>query len=953
MTHPITRRDFLKVGGGFTGLVATAGLFGQATEVADLRMIDHRPRWTKECKTICSLDSCNCGLIGYTNSEGQLTNMEGDPRNPINRGAACSKGASLMEIRNGKDFKTVNPYRIQKVLYRASGEDVWQEKDWNWALNAIANKIKATRANGWNESASRCDSIASFGGATLFNEECHLLSKALRALGLVYIDNQDRYDSATAVFANTLCTGNPASTNSWIDLENSNCILAFGASILDSCSASYYHINEALDSGKCQMITFDPRFTRTAAKSNLHVPFRSGSDLAVLNGLISFILEQPSLLNKEYLAEKTNAGALVNPNFKDTTTSGVFSGFDEINRSYDKTTWSFQTDSNGQVLLDPSLENPNCVFQIMKKHFQRYTLSNVSDTSGTDQEILAQAYQMFASTAAVGKAGAIVHSMGATQHTVGAQIIHAFNIIQLLLGNIGVAGGGIHTMRGEGNAQGNADFGLSADSLPGYLPTPTMGQDYQTYLGGSKPQAFVSLMKAWFGNAVTADNNFGFDFLPKKDPARNYSSISIFEAMAANQIKGAFCWGQNIAVSSPYLSYAIAGLSRLDWLVVADKWENETAAFWKHPQLNPSSVKTEVFLLPTVASFEKEGSTTNSSRLIQWSHQVLPGPGETKTEFEIINSLINSVKSVYGNDLPVALRNLVWNNSGSSAVLKEINGTQGSSPLTDPTQLRDDGSTACGNHLYIGVSVDQAQLNNFEKANIDMFPAGAIGNRAARSFDRDVDEEGKPAHGMYAYHGFCWPQNKHILSVNTPDGRGALFSPGFADGPLPEHYEPWESRIANPFSATNTNPVLFNLKGNQNPSGSPSTYNIVATTFRNVEHCMDGQSTRNLPWLVEMMPKAYFEISPELAEERGIQSGDLVEISSARGSMRAYAMVTNRLRRFFLQKQPLDQIAIPWQWGFMGFASGDSANNLVSAVCDRNTSTPEYKAFLVKIAKVS
>ena len=961
MTHPITRRDFLKVSGGFTGLIATAGFLGNASDFSDLRMTDNRPRWSQESKTICSLDSCNCGLICYTNNQGQLTNLEGDPDNPMNKGAACSKGASLITARNGKDFNTVNPYRIQRVLYRAAGADKWEEKDWNWTFNTIASKVKATRDAGYTASAARCDSIASFGGATLFNEECHMLSKALRALGLVYIDNQDRYDSANAVLAGQICTGNHASANPWTDLGNANCILCFGASPLDSYAASSYHINDALNAETCKLITVDPRFTRTAAKSNLYVPMRSGADLAFLGGLIRYILEQisdnPDSYNMDFLRTKTNAGALVNADFQGPADlDGLFSGYNNITKLYDKSTWAYQTDDDHNIKYDSTLEDDDCVFQIMKKHFNRYSISNVSNITGADAELLIEAYALFTATGTADKAGAIIHSMGATQHTNGAQIIHALNIIQLLLGNMGVAGGGIHTIRGEGNTQGNADFGLSADTLPGYLPMPTVNDNYASYTSNTNAPAFVSLMKSWFGSFAAADNDFCFDYLPKKDPAKNYTALAAFEAMAAGQIKGAFCWGQNVAVSSPNIKNVTTGFDKLDWLVVVDKWENETAAFWKRPGITPANIDTEVFLLPCAASFEKEGSTTNSSRLIQWSAKAVNTPGDAKAEFEIINSLMTAIKSAYsssGGMSAASVSSLTWSQSSANAVLRDINGTVGSAQISTLAQLKSDGSTACGNCLYTGVSVDQTQLNAFERDHQHIFLGNIVGNRAARVYAQDVDNNGNAAKGMYAYYGYSWPQNERILPLNTADGRGVLFSQAFVDGPLPEHYEPWESPVTNLLSVINTNPVLFNLMGNQNPQGTSGSYPIVATTFRNVEHCMDGQTTRNLPWLVEMMPQAYAEISRELAEKNDIESGDLIDITSARGTIRVRAMVTARLTQFKIQNRAVDQIAIPWQWGFMGHAYGDSANLLTPSVCDGNTFTPEYKAFLVKIAKVS
>jgi len=198
MSPKITRRDFLKVSGGVTGLFATAGLFRGPLKEFETKMVDTRPRWTKETKTICPYDASGCGFICYTDSAGNLVNLEGDPDHPVNRGAACSKGASIAQLHNGETIGTINPYRLDKVLYRAPGASEWEEKSWDWTLDRVARKIKETRDNNWTETnangklVNRTEGIASLGGAAHDNEECYLLVKMLRALGLVYIEHQAR-----------------------------------------------------------------------------------------------------------------------------------------------------------------------------------------------------------------------------------------------------------------------------------------------------------------------------------------------------------------------------------------------------------------------------------------------------------------------------------------------------------------------------------------------------------------------------------------------------------------------------------------------------------------------------------------------------------------------------------------------------------------------------------------
>ncbi|MCL2474533.1 MAG: formate dehydrogenase-N subunit alpha [Chloroflexi bacterium] len=1023
MIQSITRRDFLKVSGGFTGLFATAGLLANTSELSDLRMVDRRPKWNKETKTICPFDSCNCGQICYTDDKGNLVNIEGDPDNPLNRGAACAKGASLIEVHNGSDFGTINSNRVQKVKYRASGAADWTELSFDDAINKISDKIKATRDAGFTTTDSsgntvnRCESIACFGGATLFNEECHMISKAMRALGLVFMDSQDRYDSAAADFAVWAALGNYGSSNNWTDIANTNCILVFGASPMESYPACVSYITHATEQCNAALICVDPRFSRTAAKADVYVPMRNGADLVFLGGLIRYILnhieETPEAFNMEYLINYTNIAALVSSDYKGPDDlDGLFSGYNSITKTYNKSTWSFQTDSSGNILKDTSLQNSDCVFQIMKKHYSRYSVQVVNETTGADPSLINETYALFTATGTSDKSGTIIHSMGATQHTVGAQIIHAFSIIQLLLGNMGMAGGGIHTIRGEGNSQGSSDFGLSVDYLPGYLKTPiATDSNIDTYIArtanvaeaATKKAALISLLKSWFGNKAAANNDFAFNYLPKMDPDKNYTAVNVFEYMAQdNSVQGALVFGQNLAVSSMHQKYVFAGLDKLDWLVVADKWENETASFWKRPGAPYANIKTEVFLIPTAASMEKDGSTTNSARLIQWSYKAVDAPGDAKSEFDIIKALVGQIKSRYsGSANAAAINDLTWNYTNTQAALAEINGTAGTSQLTRPSQLREDGSTACGNYQYIGVYVGSAGLDTFEQDNIGMFPSGYVGNRATRTYTKDVASNGASSSlGLYSYYGYAWPQNQRILNnrasvnlsgrpfnskkavisyendtwvgdktttgapaeesgilpfVNMSDGVAQTYCTNFADGPLPEHYEPWETPLTtNPLSKQLNNPLLFDLKGNKNPKGSFNSYPIVATTCRTTEHSMDGQSTRNMNWLVEMMPEAFVEISKELAASLNVDSGDMVRITSARNSITVRAMVTARLKPMTISglATKLNIVSLPWHWGFMGKATGGSAASLAPAVADANGYTPEYKAFLVKIEKV-
>lgn len=1054
MNPKVTRRDFLKVSGGVTGLFATAGLFHGPLKNFDQTMVDERPRWVKETSTICPYDASGCGFICYTDSAGNLVNLEGDPDHPINRGSACSKGASIAQIHNGREIGSINPKRVTKVLYRKPGGTEWEEKTWDWALDRIAQKIKETRDDNWTEYNSagnlvnRTEGIASLGAAAHDNEECYLLIKMLRALGMVYIEHQARICHSSTVGALAESFGRGAMTNHWNDIANSDVMMAIGGNPAECHPASFGHITEAIDGG-AKLISVDPRFTRTSAKAHYYVPMRSGTDIAYIGGLIRYIIDEqesrPENFNMTYVKEYTNAPYLLNPEFKGPADlDGLFSGYNENTRSYDKTTWSYQLDENGIPKRDMTLADPNCVYQRLKKHYARYTLDKVANTIGSPADKIAEAYAEYAKSGQTGKSGTIMYAMGTTQHTNAVQMIRSYAVAQLLLANIGVTGGGINALRGESNVQGSTDMCVLWHILPGYLKvpidtdttledhlkraTPTTNDPKSANWWGNYPKYLVSLLKAWYGDNATQANQFGFHNLGKCDKSENYSHISLFHAMYDRIIKGMMVWGQNPAVSSPNLNMSLAAMDKLDWLMVAELWETETAAFWKRPGVNSADIQTEVFLLPASCSYEKEGSITNSGRWMQWRYKAVDAPGDCRSDLDIIADLMARIIELYkaeGGPNAQAITDLNWDYGTEvdvQAVAKEVNGydlTTGKL-MTSFSGLKDDGSTTSGNWLYCNSFVEPENLDAFEKANLDMYPGEEyIGNRATRKYPLDIgaggysSEDGFKEIGIYSYWAWCWPVNRRIVynrasvdlqgnpwdkekpviefkgeaengkyvtnvwkgdvpdggwyPMQNPDGtdrsdtrypfimktegHAHIFGPGLADGPFPEHYEPWESPIPNPLSGTQDDPAIKIWDGPMDHKGEASQFPIVCTTFRMVEHWQAGQMTRNLPWQVELVPEMFVEISEQLASEKGIESGDLVKVSSARGEIEVNAMVTKRLTPYSLDGKTVHQVAMPWHWGYMGLSKGASANSLTPNVGDANTMIPEYKAFLVNVEK--
>jgi formate dehydrogenase major subunit len=801
-------------------------------------------------------------------------------------------------------------------------------------------------------------------------------------------------------------------TNHWIDIKNSDCIMIIGSNPADNHPISFKWVTAAMENG-AKLIHVDPRFTNTSAKADIYAPLRPGTDIAFIGGLINYILEK-KLYNKEYIVEYTDAPFLVDENFD--FNDGLFSGYDPETRQYDKSTWRYRNSEFGGYLEDKSLQDRHCVFQLLKKHFSRYDVDTVCAITGMPKDIFLEVVRTYGATGAPDKAGTIMYAMGATQHTVGTQNVRSYAILQLLLGNIGMAGGGINALRGESNVQGSTDHGLLFHTLPGYLNLPERDDfNLKTYLEHWTPKSrnpeeinywkytsrfTVSLLKAFWGDMAQKENDFCYDYLPKC--SGNYSHVSMFEAMSEGKIEGLICFGQNPAVGGPNANMERQALAKLNWLVAIDLWETETAGFWtrnsefgiRNSEFGRSSsdlgsvadIKTEVFLLPAAASFEKEGSIINSGRWAQWRYKAVEPPGEAKSDLWILNALYLKIKELYekeGGAYPEPIINLNWNYGNDEPdvrqVAKEINGydTKTGKQLPTFAELRDDGSTASGNWLYCGSYTEEGNMMMLRELDdptgIGLYPRWAWCwpiNRRILYNRASCDAQGKPNNpgkrviwwtgtewtGDVPDYGKTIPPEKNVGPfIMTPEGRARLFGKGLVDGPFPEHYEPLESPVKNLLSSIQNNPVIHPIKEGTTPIATAEDvekYPIIATTYRLTEHWQAGQMTRNSPWLVELRPKMFVEISKSLAEKKGIKSGDEIRVISARGEITAYATVTDSLKPFNINGKMYETIGLPWHYGFIGLATGCSANCLTHDIGDANTMIPEYKAFLCDIQKI-
>ncbi len=792
-------------------------------------------------------------------------------------------------------------------------------------------------------------------------------------------------------------------------MKNADVALIMGSNAAENHPISFKWLTKAVEERGCKILNVDPRFTRTSSKADVYAPMRSGTDIVFIGGMINYVL-QNGLYFKEYVQNYTNAAFIVDDgyDFKD----GLFSGYDEKERKYNQDTWVYKKGQDDKPLKDMTLQNPRCVFQLLKKHYSRYDIDTVVKVTGTSKEKYLQICEIFASTGKPDKAGNILYAMGTTQHTVGSQNVRVYAVLQLLLGNLGIPGGGVSALRGESNVQGSTDYGLLFHILPGYISTPNAAPDHanlkafldkETPKGGFKvntPKWMVSFLKAMWGPAATPANDFAFHYLPKKDPKKNYSHIALFEAMNDGVIKGLFLWGQNPAVGGPNANKERKALAKLDWMVAVDLFQTETMNFWtKEAGVDPASINTEVFVLPACASYEKEGTIANSGRWIQWRWKATQPVGESKADLEILHLLATRLKKAYkgsGRREDAPIRDLFWDYGNGEEididkVAREINGyvVANKKQVKNFLELKEDGSTACGNWIMSGHYPEEGNLSkrkvNIDKSGIGIYPEWSwswpvnrriLYNRASADLNGqpwskdkaviwwDPTEVDKATGKVGKWVGKDVPDFKATVAPNAvdfpfagsqpfimlDDGMGALFSrKAMKEGPFPEHYEPWESPFENYINPVQLNPVVKVWEPDK--KSDRTKYPYIATTYRVTEHWQTGVMTRNSPWQNELVPEMFVEMGKELADQLGISNGQWVIVENTRGEIKVKAMVTERFQSMEVNGEKVYHVGLPWHFGFKGMATGDTANKLTPHVGDGNTMMPEYKAFLVNVRR--
>ena len=810
-------------------------------------------------------------------------------------------------------------------------------------------------------------------------------------------------------------------TNHWVDIKNTDLVLIMGGNAAEAHPCGFKWVTEAKAHRKAKLIVVDPRFTRSAAVADYYAPIRVGTDIAFLGGVINYMLSN-SKFHEEYVRAYTNAPFVIKEgfDFKD----GLFSGYNESTRRYDRSSWGYEIGKDGFAVVDETLQDPRCVFQLLKKHYSRYTPEMVEKVCGTPKDQFLKVAEMIGGTSTPDRVMTICYALGWTEHTVGSQNIRTMAMIQLLLGNMGRPGGGVNALRGHANVQGITDMCLYSDVLPGYLGAPSDADTTrEEYLGRRTPKALrpnqmnfpqnfpkwhTSLMKAWYGDAATAENNFAYDWLPKKDGA--YDILDIFERMHQGKVNGFIVQGFNPLAALPNKKKVGAAMAKLKYMVVIDPLRTESSEFWKnYGELNnvkPEEIATEVIRLPSSCFAEDPGSFTSSGRVVQWHWAGAEPPGEARYDREIIGNLVTRLRAAYAKDggkLPEPILKLTWaystpTNPPAEEVLREING-RALKDVTDPkdptrvlvkageqlngfAELRDDGSTACGCWIFSGAWSEKGNLMA-RRDNSDPFGIGQTlnwafawpANRRVLYNRASCDPSGKPYDptrkliawdaGTGKWGGSDIPDFKPDSApedgmspfIMNPEGVARFFAVDkMAEGPFPEHYEPMESPLAvNLLHPKNdkarANPAARVFKGDWETFGKADKFPYVCTTYRLTEHFHFWTKHVNLTAIVQ--PEQFVEIGEDLAKEKGIKAGDHVRVKSNRGFIIAVAVVTKRVRTLDIGGKKVHTVGVPIHWGFTGVAkNGYITNTLTPFVGDANTQTPEFKSFLVDLEKV-
>ncbi len=762
-------------------------------------------------------------------------------------------------------------------------------------------------------------------------------------------------------------------TNNWVDIKNANLILVQGGNPAEAHPVGFRWVIEAKKNG-AKIIVVDPRFNRTASVADLHAPIRSGSDIAFLMGVIRYLLET-NQIQHEYVKHYTNASFLVNEGYK--FEDGLFSGFDEAKGKYDKSTWNYQFDENGHAKRDMTLQHPRCVINVLKEHVSRYTPEMVEKVTGVKQKTFLQICEEIGKTSAPNKTMTHLYALGFTEHTIGTQNIRSMAMIQLLLGNIGMPGGGINALRGHSNVQGTTDMGLLPTMLPGYMRLPTDKEtSFDQFMNAITPKDivpnqtnyyrntskfFTSMMKTFYGDNATKENGWGFNFLPKVD--RVYDPITHVKMMHDGELNGWILQGFNVLNSLPNKNKTVAGMSKLKYLVVMDPLQTESSEFWKNfgeaNDVDPSKIQTEVFRLPTTCFAEEDGSIANSGRWVQWHQKSCDQPGEALPDVEILSMLREEMHELYKKEGGRGIESfeaMTWNYNiphapSSSELAKEVNGYaledlydangnlmyKKGQLLNSFAHLRDDGTTSSGNWIYVGQWTEKGN----QTENRDNSDPSGLGCNLGWSFAWPANRRVLYNRASLDINGNPWDKHRQLIKWNgknwnwfdiadygtqppgsdaapfimSAEGVGRLFAVDKVNsGPVPEHYEPIESPI-------DTNPLHPSVVTDPTVRIYKEDREFIGSNKEYPFVATTYRLTEHFhSWTAQAalniiaQPQQFVEIGEALAAEKGIQKGDMVKVTSRRGYIKAVAVVTKRLKALEVDGRTVHHVGIPIHW---------------------------------------
>jgi formate dehydrogenase major subunit len=987
--------------------------------------------------SVCPYCATGCALRVAVR-DGRILDIEGDERSPVSRGRLCPKGQATFEYVTGS-------HRLDRVLYRRPGGTAWETIGRDAAMDMVVDRVIAARDATWQDAddegrpLNRTTGIGVVGGATLDNEESYLLRKLLTSLGVVAMDNQARICHSPTPAGLGATWGRGGATGYLADLANADAILIMGSNMAETHVVGFQWVLEAKAKG-ATVIHVDPRFTRTSAQADVYAQIRPGSDVIFLGALVNHVLAGGHEF-RDFVVAYTNASTLVSPDFRDADDlDGLFSGWSTEDGEYDEASWSYDrgttpahpahrrtatalvnegsaTGRHDGALTDPTLEHERCVFQVLRRHFARYTPEMVEDACGIPRDVFTRIAETLVAASGPERTAYVCYAVGWTMHMHGAQIIRTAAILQTLLGNIGRPGGGIMALRGHSNVQGTTDVSTLYETLPGYLAMPTAEDTtldaylarHTAHVGlyGSYPAYLVSALRAWYGDRATSEVEWGFRWLPRLTGDVSYEST--MAAGADGAIHGYLVMGQNPVVGAMNGALQRKAYRSMKWVVVRDPDLVDTAEFWRDApeiesgEIRPEDIATEVFVFPAAMITEKSGTLTNTQRLLQWHEKAVEPPGDATSDLWWIHELGRRIRERLArreDPRDTAVLALAWDyttpgaaeDPDPRAVLAEMGGRHADgTPITSSAQLRDDGSTACGVWIYAGaMAADGANLTARRPVPADQDVVGStwgwtwpanrhvMYNRCSARPDGAPWSERKKLVWWDAVAGL-WtgddiPDFPAELPPDAPgdpggspmarlggtdafiakaDGKAWLFAPaGLRDGPLPVHYEPLEGGVRNALHRQQSNPARSEWRRPDNPYHSPyddPRFPIILSTNRLTEMYGAGTMSRWLPWLAELQPASFVEMSPALASELGVRNGDWVTVRTARGAIEVRALVTDRLHPLRIGGRTLHHVGLAYHFGRKGLVTGDPTNELLAMAGEPNVTIQGSKVFSVAI----